>query len=389
MTETPSQFQVFAKPGGAVCNLNCEYCYYLGKEELYPAARSFRMTDRTLEAYIVSHIAACRDSAIAFSWHGGEPTVLGLEYFEKIVALQQRHCPPGRHIANGIQTNGSLLDDDWCRFLSAAGFTVGLSMDGPAALHDRYRVDRGGRPTHERVLRGYELLQRHRIPTEILCVVSAANAGHPLDVYGFLKELGVQYITFLPLVEIQGAAEVTPHTVPPDVWGEFLCAVFDEWKTRDIGRVKVQIFEEATRTAFGQDHSLCIFRETCGDVPVVEHNGDVYSCDHFVEPEYCLGSILERPLADLLESPAQRGFGQAKRSSLPPFCRECAVLDMCNGGCPKNRFARTPDNEPGLNYLCEGYRRFFSHCRPFVTQVAALWRRQQGQAHGRPGSAPG
>ena len=385
MSEAPSQFQVFAKPGGAVCNLKCVYCYYLDKEELYPDAGSFRMTDQVLEAYIASHIAACGDAAIAFSWHGGEPTVLGLEYFEKIVALQRKHCPPGRGIANGIQTNGTLLDEEWCRFLSSCGFTVGISMDGPAALHDRYRVDRGGGSTHERVLRGYELLARHRIPTEVLCVVSAANAGQPLDVYGFFREIGARYITFLPLVGADGPGQVTSHTVSAPAWGEFLCALFDEWKPRDIGRIEVQIFEEATRTAFGQDHSLCVFRPTCGDVPVVEHNGDFYSCDHFVDPEHCLGNILETPLTVLLASPAQRAFGRAKQDSLPAVCRQCAVLDMCNGGCPKNRLAQTPDGEPGLNYLCEGYMRFFSHCRPFVTQVAKLWRRQQGVTANRPG----
>jgi len=294
------------------------------------------------------------------------------------VALQRRHQPPDRRIVNGIQTNGTLLDEDWCRFLAAEGFAVGLSMDGNREMHDRYRVTKDGKPTHEQAMRGYRLLQKHRVHTDILCVVNAHNVRFPLRVYRFFKQINAQYITFLPMVEPQPDARggVSPISVPTEAWGTFLCAIFDEWRDRDIGRVKVQIFEEAARTAFNQEHSLCIFRPTCGDIPVVEHNGDFYSCDHYVDVEHRLGNIVETPLVELLESPAQRAFGRAKLETLPRYCRECEVRAMCNGGGPKNRFLESPDGEPELNYLCAGYRRFFTHCRPFVSEVATLWRRQ-------------
>ncbi|TRO47784.1 SPASM domain-containing protein, partial [Candidatus Bathyarchaeota archaeon] len=251
-------------------------------------------------------------------------------------------------------------------------------LDGPAEMHDRFRVTKDGGPTHGIVMWGLRLLQGHGVPTDILCVVNSHNVGSPLEVYRFLRENGATYISFLPMVEPDPEAEggVNPMSVPPGAWGEFLCAVFDDWRDHDIGRVRVQIFEEATRTAFGQEHSLCIFRPTCGDIPVVEHNGDFYSCDHYVDEGHRLGNITETPLVELLESPEQRAFGEAKLETLPRYCRDCEVLEMCNGECLKNRFAVTPDGEPRLNYLCEGYRRFFNHCRPFVDEVAALWRRQ-------------
>jgi len=372
------EFQVFAKPIGSICNLDCHYCYYLEKEHLYPEDERFRMPDDILEEYIVQHIDASPESVISFSWHGGEPTVLGLDYFRKIVALQRKHRPPDRRIANGIQTNGTLLDEDWCRFLATEGFAVGLSLDGPQEMHDRHRVNKEGKPTHEQTMRGYRLLQKHGVYTDILCVVNAHNVRFPLHVYRFFKQINAQNIAFLPMVEPQPDTEggVTPITVPAEAWGAFLCAIFDEWRDEDVGRVKVQLFEEAARTAFNQEHSLCIFRPTCGDIPVVEHNGDFYSCDHYVDVEHRLGNIAETPLVELLESPAQREFGKAKLETLPRFCRECGVRAMCNGECPKNRFLRTPDGEPGLNYLCAGYKRFFTYCQPFVSEVAAHWRRQ-------------
>ncbi|MEE9564309.1 MAG: anaerobic sulfatase maturase [Candidatus Hydrothermarchaeaceae archaeon] len=379
MAKASREFQVFAKPIGSVCNLGCHYCYYLKKEHLYPKGESFRMPDGILEEYIVQHIEASPEPVINFSWHGGEPTVLRLDYFRKIVALQRKHQPPNRRIANGIQTNGILLDEEWCRFLAEEGFVVGLSLDGPQEMHDRYRVTKDQKPTHEQTMRGYNLLQRHRIYTDILCVVNKHNVQHPTQVYQFFKEIKAPYLTFLPLVEPQPDIEdgVSQRTVSAEAWGVFLSTVFDEWIDQDIGQVKVQIFEEAARTAFGQEHSLCIFRPTCGDVPVIEHNGDFFSCDHYVDAEHCLGNIQETPLVELLESPAQRAFGQAKLDTLPLYCQECEVRAMCNGGCPKNRFLRTPDGEAGLNYLCRGYKRFFSSCRPFITEIAALWRRQQ------------
>lgn len=377
MVKASRAFQIFAKPIGAICNLDCHYCYYLQKELLYPQTRSFRMPDDLLEEYIVQQIEATAEPVINFFWHGGEPTLLGLDYFRKIVALQRQHQPPGRRITNGIQTNGVSLDDDWCRFFAEEHFAVGLSLDGPQALHDAYRVTKGQKPTHRQAMQGYRLLRQHKIPVDILCVVHAENVRHPLQVYRFFKEIKAQYISFIPLVERQAAGGVSPRTVPAEAFGTFLCTIFDEWVRHDIGRVLVQIFEEAARPALGQEHSLCIFRNTCGDVPVIEHNGDFYSCDHFVTPEHRLGNIRETPLVALLDSPAQYAFGQAKRETLPRYCRECEVRAMCNGGCPKDRIIQTPDGEAGLNYLCAGYKRFFLHCRPYVTQLAIL--RRSGQ----------
>jgi len=378
MVKASQGFQVFVKPIGSICNLDCHYCYYLRKEHLYPKEETFRMPIKVLEEYIVQHIDASPETVIRFSWHGGEPTVLGLEYFRKIVALQRKHQPINKRIVNGIQTNGTLLDEDWCHFLAREGFTVGLSLDGPPEMHDRYRVTKDGRPTHEQTMRSYRLLQKHGVSTDILCVVNSYNVQFPLQVYRFFKKINAPYVTFLPMVEPQSDTEsgASSLSVPADAWGTFLCTIFDEWREQDIGQVKVQIIEEATRTAFKQEHSLCIFRPTCGDIPVIEHNGDFYSCDHFVDVEHHRGNIMETPFVDLLESPTQRAFGRAKLDTLPIYCRECVVRSMCNGGCPKNRFIKTPGGEPGLNYLCSGYKRFFSHCQPFVSEVATLWNEQ-------------
>ncbi|HSW00045.1 MAG TPA: SPASM domain-containing protein [Sedimentisphaerales bacterium] len=257
--------------------------------------------------------------------------------------------------------------------------TGGLSLDGPREMHDRYRLTRTGEPSHEQAMRGYRLLRQNGVPCEILCVVSEANVRHPLAVYRFFKEIVAVYVSFLPLVERepQAPSGVSDRTVSSEAWGDFLCTVFDEWAARDIGRVKVQIFEEAARPAFGQEHTLCAFRATCGGVPVVEHNGDFFSCDHFVDAEHRLGNIRSTPLTQLLDDPRQKAFGQAKLDTLPRRCRECEVLAMCHGGCPKDRFLVSPEGEAGLNYLCAGYKRFFNHCRPFGAEVAALWRRQR------------
>jgi len=372
------EFQVFAKPIGSICNLDCHYCYYLKKKDLYPKRESFRMPDDILEEYIVQHIDASPEKVIRFSWHGGEPTILGLDYFREIVVLQRKHQPSGRRITNGMQTNGILLDEDWCRFLAEEGFAVGLSLDGPQEMHDRYRLTKDKKPTHKQTMQGYKLLKKHRVYTDILCVVNTHNVQHPTEVYRFFKQIKAPFVTFLPMVEPQPDAKggVSHITVPAEDWGVFLCTIFDEWRDRDIGQIKVQIFEEAARTAFNQEHSLCIFRPTCGDIPVIEHNGDFYSCDHFVDAKHCLGNIQETPLVELLESQAQRAFGEAKLETLPRYCQECEVRAMCNGECPKNRFLKTQDGEAGLNYLCAGYKRFFTHCQPFVSAVAAQWSRQ-------------
>jgi uncharacterized protein len=375
-------FQVFVKPAGAACNLACGYCYYLdrgptGERGGDPA----RMPEDLLEPYIAQHIAASADEVVRFSWHGGEPTVLGVGFFRGIAVIQRRLCPPGRTIANGLQTNGTLLDAEWGRFLAEEGFSVGLSLDGPRDLHDRYRRTRGGKSAFDGTMRGYEVLRRSGVPTDILCVVGAHNVRHPAEVYGFFREIGAAFVTFLPLVERRPEAPrgVSPASVPSEAWGDFLCPVFDEWVERDIGGIKVQIFEEAARTAFGQEHSLCVFRPECGDVPVLERNGDFYACDHFVDAAHRVGNIRETPLAELLEHPAQRAFGRAKLERLPRVCRACEVLAMCNGECPKNRFVPAPDGGPDRNYLCAGYKKFFDHARPFVDAVAAEWRRQSAK----------
>lgn len=378
MCKAHRDFQIFVKPAGPACNLDCQYCYYLKKRELYKPEKSFRMPDVILEEYIVQHIEACSDPEIRFSWHGGEPTILGLDYFKKIISFQRKHQPQGRRILNGMQTNGTLLNDIWCRFLADYDFFVGLSIDGPQDIHNRYRLDKKQKPTFDQTMRGYELLRKHGVSTDILCVINNFNVRNPLQIYSFFKEINATYVSFLPMVErdLDSDSGVNDLTVPADLWGNFLCTIFDEWVNSDIGRIKIQIFEEAIRTAFGQEHSLCIFRPVCGDIPVIEHNGDFYSCDHFVDEDHLLGNIIETHLIDLLESPAQSAFGESKLKTLPLLCRECEVRSMCNGGCPKDRFIQTPAGESGLNYLCTGYKQFFTHCQPFVNAVASEWKKQ-------------
>jgi len=391
VSKASRDFQVFAKPIGAACNLNCQYCYYLNKQEAYGKGEVFRMPDDILETYIVQHIEACPGTRVGFSWHGGEPTLLGIEYFGKIVALQRKHKSPDLLVFNGIQTNGTLLDEDWCRFLATEHFGVGLSLDGPKEMHDRYRLSRTGEPSHERAVRGFSLLTQHGVPCDVLCVVHAQNVAHPIEVYRFFKDIGARYIGFLPLVERETgtATSVSSRSVPAEALGTFLCSIFDEWISEDVGRMHVQLFDEAAAEALGQEHSLCIFRKECGDLPVIEHNGDFFSCDHFVDQEHRLGNIRETHLVELLESQAQRAFGQSKSRELPRWCRTCEVLAMCNGGCPKDRFLKAPDGENGLNYLCAGYKQFFKHCRPFLDQLAALARTQDAGKESRPVSVRG
>lgn len=371
MPEDKREFQIFAKPVGSMCNLACNYCYYSDKATLPPRSAAFGMADDILEIYISQHIAATTDETIMFSWHGGEPTLAGIDFYEKAVALQRKHLPPSRKLINGIQTNGTLLNHDWCRFFARNRFIAGISIDGPEEIHDQHRKDKSGKGTFKKVMSGYNLLKQYGITSEILCVVSARNVNYPLDIYRFFKEVDARYITFLPLVERlpDSPSGVTGSTVPAEAFGQFLIAVFDEWLEKDIGKIEIQIFNEALRTAFNREHTLCIFKKNCGGVPVVEHNGDFYSCDHFVNPEHCLGNIRDRSIASFLDSQAQQAFGQTKSNTLPRYCRECDVLGMCNGECPKNRFLITPGGEPGLNYLCRGYKLFFNHCRPFINAL--------------------
>ncbi len=393
MTE---DFQVFVKPVGARCNLRCSYCYYWGKGDLYDGdstgvigdVSSGVMGDETLERYVRQHYAASSGDTVLFTWHGGEPLLAGIDFFERAVAIQKRYLPEGKSFLNGIQTNGTLVTEEWADFLAANGFVVGVSMDGPEVFHDATRYTLNPRQTSkrcgsfEKTLNGYKLLRERGVYPEVLCVVNVYNVRYPLVVYDFFKGLGVSYITFLPLVEKVSREKeaVTGESVPAFEFGLFLSAVFDEWVEKDIGRVKIQIFEEALRTAFDQEHSLCIFRERCGGVPVIERNGNFYSCDHFVEKGQLLGNIHEHELGYFLRHPAQKAFGDAKRDTLPQYCIDCKVRNMCNGECPRNRFITSPDGESGLNYLCDGYQYFFNHCKPFVDSVSEAWKREDQRA---------
>jgi uncharacterized protein len=369
-------FQVMTKPRGAICNLDCHYCFYLQKEMLYPHS-TFRMADDLLERYVSQYLDAHGDGAeVTFAWQGGEPTLMGLAFFQQAVTFQQHYRRPGQQILNALQTNGVLLDDDWGRFLREHEFLVGVSLDGPPALHDIYRRDKGGRPTFDRVLAGIDVLKRHQVTFNILTCVNDVNVNHPLAVYRFLRdEIGAEFMQFIPIVEpVPGPALVSPRSVDGEAYGAFLIAIFDEWVRRDVGRVAVQIFEAALGIWSGLGPGLCIFDETCGRGLAMEHNGDVYACDHFVTPAHLLGNIGTRTLIELVDSPAQVRFGEAKRDTLPAVCRRCPVRFACNGGCPKDRLLVNADGEAGLNYLCAGYKAFFTHIARPMQAMAMLLR---------------
>lgn len=374
----PLSFHMMAKPRGSICNLDCSYCYYLEKEALYPGS-AFRMSDATLEAYIRQYIASQMTSEVTFAWQGGEPALMGLDFFRRAVELQQKYARPGMRVANAFQTNGTMLDDEWCRFFREHDFLIGISIDGPRRLHDAHRKDKGGTDTFDRVMRGLRLLQKHGVEYNVLTTVHAANADHPLDVYRFLRDVArVRFIQFIPIVERVPATEgdevrVSERSVHAVQYGRFLIRIFDEWVRKDIGRVFVQAFDEALGAYWGRGATLCVHQETCGKAMVIEHNGDVYSCDHFVEPAYRLGNIHEDRLQTLAGSAEQNAFGEAKRNTLPRQCLECDVRFACHGGCPKDRFIRMEDGEDGLNVLCEGYRAFFRHIRePMRLMIAEL-----------------
>jgi len=379
MTMISREFQVFAKPVGSNCNLNCQYCYYLEKKSLYPETDHFLMTDDILEEYIIQHIQASTEDVINFSWHGGEPLLAGIDFYRKALRLQSTYKPAGKTILNCIQTNGILINEEWCKFIEKEGFIIGISIDGPAEFHNTFRRTKDGDNTWQQVIRGYQLLKQHGVSPEILCVVNSENVRHPLVIYNFLKQMGAKYITFLPLIEPDDGSTrgVSSNSVPSEEFGFFLSDVFDNWVEYDIGEIKIQIFEEAARTAFNQEHTLCIFKVNCGGVPVIEHNGDFYSCDHYVNKDYMIGNIMNHSLTGFLESQRQIKFGKAKSGTLPRYCKECEVRTMCNGECPKNRFILTPDGEAGLNYLCKGYKYFFNHCLPFVEAIAYAWKNQE------------
>ena len=413
MTVASRSFQVFAKPAGAACNLACGYCYYLDKGPAGPAAAPARMPEALLESYVAQHIAASPDEIVRFSWHGGEPTVLGLEYFRGIVEIERRLCPPGRTIANGLQTNGTLLDEDWARFLKEHRFLVGLSIDGPRELHDTYRLTRRGTPTFAKVFAAARLLRRFGVPFNTLTCVNRFNASRPLAVYRFLRrEIGSTYLQFIPVVQARGFETTAPGTwdvahlpvigtprarpdhpdsvvtdwsVDPEEYGRFLCAIWDEWRRTDFGKVLVNFAETLVAQHLGLPSQLCAHSDVCGKGVAVEHDGSVYSCDHYVYPEYRLGNLhSSTTLGDMAFSPTQVRFGYAKSEALPRYCLECEFLTDCWGECPKNRLLRAPGGEPGVNYLCQGLKRFFAHAAPEAGEIAAQLRAGPIKTAGRP-----
>ena len=399
MTSKSRPFHLLSKPTGAICNLDCKYCFFLSKEMLYPGDR-FRMSDELLDTYIRQLLEAHPQQEVNVAWQGGEPTLMGLDFFRRSVEYVKKYRKPGQTILHTMQTNGTLLTDEWCAFFKENNFLIGLSVDGPKEMHDTYRVNKGGAGSFDQVMRGWELLRKHDVDFNILCTIHAANADHPIEVYRFFRdELQAKYMQFIPIVErttqdflplanlgwgaragsdrplyTQHGGLVTERSVGAEQFGRFLIAIFDEWVRRDVGKVFVQTFDVSLGSWLGQ-HNLCIFSPTCGNALALEHNGDMYSCDHYVEPEYRLGNFLETPLAEMVASDRQRAFGQHKLDSLPKYCRECDVKFACYGECPRNRFITTPDGEPGLNYLCAGYKLFFHHIDPAMKTMAGLLQR--------------
>ncbi len=379
MTQVTAQlpgFHVMTKPTGPICNLDCKYCFYLEKERLYPPKTDWRMNLDTLESFIQQHIQAHSIPDVIFAWQGGEPTLLGVDFFKKAVELQHKHGQ-GKRIQNAFQTNGVLLDDAWCQFFKENNFLLGISIDGPEKLHDHYRVDRGGAPSFKRVMRGLEALKRNNVDFNTLTVVSRANQDHGLEVYRFLKEIGSLVMQFIPLVERDKEGKVLEFSSQGRNYGFFLTDIFDEWVQNDVGKHFVQLFDVTLESWLGMPQSLCWFRETCGAALALEHNGDLYSCDHFVYPENLLGNVMEQPLASLVNSAQQQKFGQDKKDTLPKMCRECDVRFACHGECPKHRFEKTPDGEEGLNYLCAGYMRFFRHVDPYMKFMGAMLKQRR------------
>lgn len=397
------RFHVMAKPAGSACNLDCAYCFYLSKQKLPGGPGGGHMDDELLERFVQDYIQSVTADEVVFSWQGGEPTLLGLEFFEKVVALQKRHAKAGQRIENDLQTNGTLLDDDWARFLKKHNFLVGLSIDGPREVHDHFRITKHGEPTFDKVYAAAGSLRKYGTRFNTLTCVHRCNASRPLDVYRFLRrELGSTYLQFIPIVEPQdfetvapqkwhpdrmpvlGAPEaspghpdsvVKPWSVDPEEYGHFLSKVWDEWLARDVGKVLVNFCETLVVQRMGMPSQVCVHAECCGKGVALEHDGSVYSCDHYVYPEYRLGNVQQKSLGDMVFSPQQVRFGYAKSESLPTCCRQCEYLTDCWGECPKNRFLRAPDGEPGLNYLCAGLKKFFRHASPSANRMAKALRK--------------
>jgi len=378
LNQPPRAFHIMAKPSGSACNLNCTYCFFLKKKGLYPGS-NFRMSDEVHEAYIRQLFEAHQIPQVTVAWQGGEPTLMGLDFFRRSIELQKKYQRPGMQVENTFQTNGILLSDEWCQFFHDNNFLIGLSIDGPKSLHDHFRKDKSGVGTFDRAVQAARLLQKNKVEFNILCTVNSKNADHPLEVYRFFRdELDAHYLQFIPIVErenesgLQEGQTATDRTVGPAKWGRFLIEIFDEWVRRDAGETFVLNFDGMLAGWLGMAGTLCIFGRTCGLGLALEHNGDLYSCDHFVEPDYLLGNIMKRPMIELLASDKQRKFGMDKRDTLPRYCHECRFLFACNGECPKNRFILTPDGERGGNYLCGGYMAFFKHADRYMRIMADL-----------------
>ena len=371
---------VMLKPAGALCNLACDYCYYLEKAKLYQDNPKHVMSDELLEKFIEEYINSQTSPNVLFTWHGGETLMRPLAFYQKALELQKKYAK-GRQIDNCLQTNGTLLTDEWCRFLHDNGWLVGISIDGPQEFHDEYRKNKLGRPSFVKVMQGINLLKKHNVEWNAMAVVNDYNADYPLEFYHFFKELDCHYIQFAPIVE-----RLAPHadgrhlaavdedskegladfSVTPRQWGNFLCTIFDEWVRHDVGNYYIQLFDSTLANWVGEQPGVCTLAKTCGHAGVMEFNGDVYSCDHFVFPQYKLGNIYSKTLVEMMYGERQQKFGLAKRDSLPTQCKECPYLFACNGECPKNRFCKTKDGEPGLNYLCQGYYQFFDHAAPYM-----------------------
>jgi len=355
---------IMLKPIGAVCNLRCEYCYYLDKKDLYPQAKNFVMSDEVLERFIRQYIESQTMSEVLFTWHGGETLMRNRDFYERALKIEQKYAQ-GRRIDNCIQTNGTLLTDDWCKFFKDNNFLVGISIDGPQHCHDRYRRTRDGRPSFIKVMNGINLLKKYGVEYNVMAVVNDYNVDYPLEFYNFFKDIDCHYIQFTPIVErING--QFAPWNVPSEKWGDFLITIFDEWVRKDVGNYFIQYFDSTLANWMGVPPGVCTLSATCGQAGVMEFNGDVYSCDHFVFPEYKLGNIHDKTITGMMYSEKQQQFGRDKYETLPRQCKECEFLFACHGECPKNRIIKTEDGEAGLNYLCKGYYKFYKHVAPYM-----------------------